>query len=295
MRELSNRNLEQLAEQDPVSRPLALLQLEALQTAVDPVWEQSASTIPVTLPKNEIPALHGQTVSVDTESVAELLERLVDVLASNDVVDDPATIAALKQLDPREIVEAAIEWNAGTLERLAMDLEIPLAILVTLGQCAALPILLACGRHILPTDTEINWQPGYCPICGNWPLLAELRGLDRQQWLRCGRCASAWRTRHQRCIFCNNTDHTKLGYMAPEAERESRRAVTCEVCHGYFKVLASVSPLAIADILRSDLESIELDIAALDAGYSRPERPGFQLDVQVIPDENSSGRASPWN
>ena len=35
---------------------------------------------------------------------------------------------------------------------------------------------------------EAVWQQGYCPICGGWPLLAELRGIELAQYLRCAAC-----------------------------------------------------------------------------------------------------------
>ena len=46
---------------------------------------------------------------------------------------------------------------------------------------------------------EAVWQQGYCPICGGWPLLAELRGIELAQYLRCAACGSGWRSRRMFC------------------------------------------------------------------------------------------------
>jgi len=127
------------------------------------------------------------------------------------------------------------------------------------------------------------WSNGYCPVCGAWPMLAEMRGLNREYWLRCGRCASEWQYNAGSCVFCGEEDHERLGYLAAENERESRRAVTCEECHGYVKTFASLGHLSVADIAAHDLSSVELDLAALEAGYSRPSATGFRLNVRVEP------------
>ena len=112
-------------------------------------------------------------------------------------------------------------------------------------------------------------------------MLAEMRGLEREQWLRCGRCSSGWRFDAPTCVFCGEDRHEQLSYLAPEAERESRRAVTCEQCHGYLKAFATLAPLSLPDVLARDLSSIVLDVAALEAGYARPSVAGYQLDVRI--------------
>jgi hypothetical protein len=42
-----------------------------------------------------------------------------------------------------------------------------------------------------------------------------------------------------------------------------------------------VQPLAPWAILLDDLRTVHLDVAALERGYRRPERPGYQLDVRI--------------
>lgn len=294
MQKQTNLNLEQLAEQDPVSRPLAELQLEALRAASDPLWEECATSIRPQPPTAPTPVLHEAEIPVNARAVGDLFQRLTLVLSRTGVISGNVSQALAGGADPIELAEAAIEWDGETFERVGLELGIDSPVLFTLGTHTALPVLLSCGRHVMQRDSEIGWEPGYCPICGSWPLLAEQRGLDRQQWLRCGRCSAGWQSRHQRCIYCDNTDHTKLGYMAPEEERESRRAVTCDVCRGYFKAFTSVSPLAIADVLRHDLTSVEIDIAALDSGYERPDTPGFSPQVDLVPVDDAPRRWFPW-
>jgi FdhE protein len=290
----SLQTLESLAEQDPVIRPLALLQLESLRASTEPAWEAIFDDSSEERTEPPRPALHHRVVTINRALAADLHSRLVDVLHDVEVPVEQAAIARLREPDPLEMIEAAIEWDGEALERLAGDSGVELPVLVTLAHCLALPATLAAGRKTLSDADKGVWEPGYCPVCGNWPLIAEDRGLDRQRWLRCGRCSAGWRSRHLRCVYCDNTDHTSLGYLAPEAERESRRAVTCEQCKGYLKVFATVAPLEIADLLRYDLESLELDVAAMGGGYSRPERPGFRIAVDVVARESGARSWFSW-
>jgi FdhE protein len=110
-----------------------------------------------------------------------------------------------------------------------------------------------------------------------------VRGLDRERWLRCGRCGAGWPFPAQRCPHCAESDHRKLGYLAPAADRESRRAETCDTCHAYVKAVTVLAATPPADLPALDLDTLELDIAAIDRGYGRPAEPGFPLEIRVSP------------
>lgn len=291
----SHQSLEVLAEEDPVSRPLATLQLEALRAASAPAWREAAAALSDVQVNSPAPALHGLRLEVNPREVTRLVRSLADTLARSGGIEPGRVPREIPDSAAWELLLATLQWDSDALARIADDTGAAPSVVATLGHCTALPLLLACGERLNEVESRLDWQPGYCPVCGSWPLLAEQRGLNRQQWLRCNRCSTAWRSRHQRCVYCDNTDHETLGYMAPEAERESRRAVTCENCKGYLKVFATVSPLEPADILRLDLQSLELDIAAMDDGYARPERPGFAPEVELVPAETQIRRWLPWN
>jgi FdhE protein len=148
---------------------------------------------------------------------------------------------------------------------------------------ASLPLLLACGRRAEPVVRSAGWSEGFCPVCASWPTLAEVRGLAREYVLRCGRCACAWKGEQGRCTFCGNQDHQTLGYLAAEQERESRRAAVCDACRGYLKTVTSLGALAPADLLLHDLRTLELDVAALEQEYARPDGLGCDLAVALAP------------
>jgi FdhE protein len=217
---------------------------------------------------------------VDAAEAAGLLERLAKVARTatpnggNGVGDIPDAVAVL---------QASVGQDARQLEELATRFGVEPPYLATLGQLLALPLLQACYRRAAPFLENLTWDQGYCPVCAGWPVLAEVRGVEMQRWLRCGRCGAGWQRPNFVCAFCGNNDYKTLGYLATEAARESRQAMTCESCRGYLKTVATQLPLDADELFLRDVETLELDIAALEKGYGRPESPEVRLDVKVVP------------
>jgi len=84
-----------------------------------------------------------------------------------------------------------------------------------------------------------------------------------------------------RCVFCDETQHDNLGYLTPEAGEQTRKIEVCHTCKGYLKGVTTVRPLAPWAILLDDLTTVPLDVAALERGYHRPERPGYALEAHI--------------
>jgi FdhE protein len=125
-----------------------------------------------------------------------------------------------------------------------------------------------------------TWPHGYCPVCGAWAALAELRGLERARMLRCLRCGADWQAQWLACVFCGESDHRKLGSLSPEQGAETRRVDKCESCKAYLKTATTLSATPTWAVLLDDAETVDLDLAALDHGYHRP--PGHGCNANVI-------------
>ncbi len=67
-----------------------------------------------------------------------------------------------------------------------------------------------------------------------------------------------------------------------EGRGDRLHVATCSTCRGYVKSFATLQPIPPFELLLQDLETVELDLVALDRGYARPEEPGFNLDVQLL-------------
>ncbi len=121
------------------------------------------------------------------------------------------------------------------------------------------------GRTAAPALA--TWNRGYCPACGSWPALAEVVGGHRV--LRCSFCALAWELATYACIYCGE-DAEPFVTAAPEEERKDRRVEICKGCAGYLKTVdvPELSPFPLLAI--ADLETMDLDLAAMERGYTRP-------------------------
>ncbi len=149
----------------------------------------------------------------------------------------------------------------------------------TLGSIVAMPMLHACRRawaHLVSPE----WAEGYCPVCGDWPALAEIRGLDSQRRLRCGRCGGDWGTEWLRCPFCGERGHEHLGSLVSEGD-EPRTVEVCEQCRHYVKSLTVLAPIPPELTLLRDLDTLVLDITALERGYGRPPAPRQRVEVRA--------------
>lgn len=249
---------------------LALLEAALDEALPGAGWDDAAAERAPSLPRPpNAPLLNGAQITVDGRRARGLVTRLAE-LASTNGTD-------LRRVDAVALLEAAVRQDDEHIERLAPGAGPALRVV---AQLAALPLLQACGRK-LQSELPTAWWEGYCPVCGAWPTLAEFRGLERKRWLRCGRCATAWETAWLRCPFCDETDHQHLGYLAPEEGETTRKVEVCDNCKGYVKAEPTVRPLAWWGVLLDDADTVPLDVAALDRGYHRPERPGYALDVRI--------------
>lgn len=102
---------------------------------------------------------------------------------------------------------------------------------------------------------------------------------------------SGWEASWLRCPFCNEVRHDKLGYLGPENGDENWKIETCKTCQGYVKAVATVHPTPAWGVLLDDLATVHLDCAALERGYRRPERPGYQVEIRLR-EKRSTGLAA---
>lgn len=265
--------LDEAASRDASVAPLARLQAEALRTLQgEPAWRAAAAALDVARVPVDRPLLHGARVTLDPRAARALLDRLARL--------DPDG-GALDEVDALALIEASIAQRGSEIDALAAVARLEPSGLAAIGQVLAWPLLLALGERARAVLGGVRWEKGYCLTCAAWPLLAELRGLERERVLRCGRCGGGWTFRHLTCAFCGNDDHRTLTYLASERERETRRAQVCGRCHAYLKGLATLRTFDTEALALADLWSLDLDLAAMELGYGRPSEPAFPLDLEI--------------
>jgi len=143
-----------------------------------------------------------------------------------------------------------------------------------------MPLLQACRRAWADLAPG-TWAHGYCPICGAWPAVAEVRGLDGARHLRCRGCGGDWATAWLRCPFCGEHDHTRLGSLVASEGLEREKVEVCDHCHGYLKTITTFGPIPAEQVVLQDLATVGLDVAAVERGY-RPPSPRDPLAVSIV-------------
>jgi FdhE protein len=276
------------AELDPAWRPWVRLLDLALAAADDPAWMDVVPEPPLERASGA-PLIHGATVRVDARRVRKLVRELLreasSLRAERGVLsvpgEGPVEGVRPHRLDALGVLRAAIVQDADAIGRLATRAGVGADPLSAVAQLAAMPLLRACATRFKDRIPE-DWDHGHCPVCGAWPTLVEIRGLERNRRLRCGRCSSDWPIPVLRCPFCSEIRHEKLHALLPEGSEQTRRVDVCDTCKGYIKGIATLQASQLRALAITDLATIELDLVAHERGYERPPNVGFPLALTVV-------------
>lgn len=256
--------------------------------AVDPAWQRWIDLVELAVAESQLPAwsdcvhpragrppesplLHEATLRINNARASDFVSRLAERFA----------IANLKTVDPLALILIGVERESSSIEIAAGRLGVSPDTVAVFGQLCALPLLLNAPRALDP-EASRTWQRGYCPVCGAWPSMVEMRGIQRERRLRCGCCGSDWLLPVLRCAFCDEIDHRNLGSLLSDGDDQHLRVETCSSCHGYLKSVTTLGAMAFTALAMKDLSTVTFDLAAQDRGYSRPARPGWQLHVAIV-------------
>jgi FdhE protein len=245
-----------------------------------------------------VPVLHDQPAHVDVHFAADLFSRLVNVLQQREDVELRSGLDALVGaatsggLDPQRLFGEAFVQHGDHLAEIALQTGVDPDLLTTVATQAVLPLLRAYAERLLPLIARLDddspegavWQRGYCPVCGGWPSLAELRGVELALFLRCAGCGSGWRSQRLACPYCGNDDFRSLQTLTIDGEKRFRISV-CELCKGYLKVGNAFDPPPAELLVLDDVASLHLDVVAIERGYHRPSGTGFSIELAVPEDE----------
>lgn len=253
----------------------------ALDAAEQPVWSSLRPRLP-SARHPDAPLLHEAFVAVDRGPAGRLVRGLLKAAASAGG-GGAESLASLRgrAVEPVELLAAAAAEDTDRLAASAERAGAAPAAFVAVGRLAALPLLRGCA-DALAAKMPAGWSRGYCPACGGWPAVAELRGLERRRVLRCARCATGWELPVLVCPFCDERDHARQVTLAPEGEENRRRVDACRTCRGYVKTLTTLAPLRPWAVPLEDLATIEMDLAVQERGFAPPAAPGFAPAVRVV-------------
>jgi FdhE protein len=268
--------------------PAVALQRALIGLVIDlsATFDSSARVPKLTLPPryvttklaSGIPALTGEPIQVPVDTLRQTLLSLVRALAEGGGGEATLAIrAAIEEgrVDVAALLTLALRREQGTLRAFATKAGLGHDLLWLVLDLAVGPFAHALLRALFdqaPNDSPLRaaldrWPHGYCPLCGSWPVLVEdLGGIRR---LRCSFCAAGWDLATAGCLYCGETGD-RFSVVTTDPSQPRRTIETCGACHGYTKTVETGESLPFPLLALADLESMDLDIAAMQRGFARP-------------------------
>jgi FdhE protein len=276
----SDTALHALKRQRPEWQPWLAVVEEILRECADPAW---SSVVPTEAParSSTAPLLADASLSLPMRSVHRVWERLTR-LASRTGMPKMATLERARRadVDATLLFTAALCQDRDRLNDLAMGCGADVEALLAVAALLPVPFLQACNRR-WSSSRSADGVGRYCPVCGAWPAFAEVRGIERSRYFRCGRCGSEWHAHALSCPFCGTNDHDNLIALVPGKSGSSASIDACTSCHGYVKTLTRLRGCPPDAVMLDDLATVDLDVAALEHGYRRPAGAGYALTISV--------------
>jgi FdhE protein len=282
----ARRRWQVIGETRPDLAPALDLQRELLIRIIDLAGTLARGRLPrLSLPPKYlaaklvrgVPVLAGEPIPLPVPILTPMLFELCDALASGGAGDAAIHIRESMQggrLEAASLLTASLHRDQAAVRTGAVHRGLSPDLVWLVGELAVSPFVHALQQMLFGSvragdlqDALDAWNRGYCPACGSWPAVGEVSGGHRT--LRCSFCSCAWEPAGYACIYCEESGE---GFVtaAPDAERKDRRIEVCTGCGGYLKTIdvPELSPFPLLSI--SDIETTDLDVAAMEHGYARP-------------------------
>lgn len=231
-----------------------------------------------------VPALAGEPIPLPIPLLRPTLLRLCDELAGGGAGETAQHIREAieeNRMDAAALLTASLARDQNTIRTGATQRGLSADLVWLVAELAISPFVHVLQNALLPPGandpvlvTALSaWNEGYCPACGSWPALAEI--VEQHRILRCSFCAHAWEMKTFACAYCAN-EGDRFVTVAPDEAQMNRRIEACAECGGYMKTV-DVEALSVFPLLAiADLETMDLDMTAMEKGYRRPPLRDFK-------------------
>jgi FdhE protein len=227
--------------------------------------------------------LSGEPIPLPVALLRPALLELCEQLSrggAGEPADHIRTAIDETRMDAGSLLTASLKRDQAAIRSGAVHRGLAPDLLWLVAELAVSPFVYVLQRSLfsaaepgsaLHRETD-SWRHGYCPLCGSWPVLAEV--VESHRVLRCSFCALAWELPTHACVYCGDSGESFIT-AAPDGERIDRRLEACAACGSYLKTadVAELSPFPLLAI--ADLETMELDLMAMERGYARPPMKNF--------------------
>jgi FdhE protein len=231
--------------------------------------------------KEKFPLISLPEFLIDVNSSRKLFKKICKILikSENHMSNAAETVFNAnenKKIDFKELYAALLDDNGSRFGNMASELKTESDALAFITYNSIRPSLVACAGSLSRyLDKDNPWDKGYCPVCGNAPVISTFES-DGKRFLTCSFCWHKWLSQRLFCPFCENREAGTLHYLFSEDEQEYRIDV-CDRCGKYIK---NVDTRILDRYIYLPLEQVatlHLDIMAKEKGFES----GVQLEFQV--------------
>jgi hypothetical protein len=291
--ETAERRWGVILDSRPDLQPALELQRRLLAVVLDVAEQIEGGRVPrLSLPprylaaklNRGVPVFAGEPIPLPIPVLTSALPLLCDALSSGGAADAAIHIRdaiTSGRIDAGSLLGASFARNQAAIRSGSVHRGLAPDLVWLIAELAVSPFAHLLQRRLFEEALDASlrtaleqWDHGYCPACGSWPALAEVVAGHRT--LRCSFCSGGWELHRYTCIYCREVGE-KFVTAAPDEQRKDRRVEVCGGCGGYLKTvdLPELSPFPLLSI--SDIETTDLDLAAMEHGYQRPALKEFAI------------------
>lgn len=225
--------------------------------------------------KNGFPVLQRDKIVLDFENSEKYFLELLDLFKDKEgsMAEELGLAIHQKEIEWKELLTDVLTNGIGAKESGDQKEEEPLMKNRTarlLAYEVLRPVMEFYSDTLKERIRDEEWIRGYCPVCGEKPRMAELRGEEGKRILKCSLCSHEWSFTRVKCPFCENDNHEELGYLSVEGEEDYRINI-CKKCKGYIKTIDArdFGEDVKISLSTEDISTLHLDILAKREGYKK--------------------------
>ena len=221
--------------------------------------------------KQKFPLIKPAEFIVDTKAASKLCLEICDIAnnANPHLAQSAQKFlrAIQNDFDLKALFRLVLEPDPRQFEEVAGQLDLDQNVLTFFIYNSVNPSLrLGAEQLAVYLEGQDPWQQGYCPICGNPPVLSMLEDEGRRT-LICSFCWHTWPVKRGLCPFCDKHGSKTSGYFFSQEENEYR-VYTCEHCKKYIKTIDTAKTDRWIYPPLEQVVTLHLDIQANQKGYA---------------------------
>ena len=181
-------------------------------------------------------------------------------------IDQLSNLIQNGKLNPSDYFQAYPDTENKVMNLWVDEFKIPETPGLFLLSLVARVVLESKAKEIAAHLGDIQWEKGYCPICGEFPSIALIQEEGGKRFLHCSSCGHDWSFTRVVCPYCENEAQQGMTYFYVE-NKTQESAFICEKCRKYLVTLNRAGNMHERDMDVSAITLIHLDMIMQDKGY----------------------------